>query len=210
VGISLLPRQDEFFDMFGRQGELVVAGARRFREMLENYGEADRYILEIKEIEHQADLVTHDIFDRLNKAFLTPIDPEDIHQLAGGMDDVLDEIEGVAARFKMFRVQKPTVEAVHLARILEASAVAVCAAVRGLKDLRKTGREGILPHLVEINKRENEADEVTRRVVSELFSGEVELLEVIRWKEIYSRLEHAADRAEDVANIIENIIVKNG
>jgi predicted phosphate transport protein (TIGR00153 family) len=210
MGLSFLPRQDDFFELFGKQGDLMVAGSSKFLEMLQNYGEADRLILEIKEIEHQADLVTHDIFDRLNKAFLTPIDPEDIHALAGGMDDVLDEIEGVAARFKMFRVQKPTPEAVHLARILEASSLAVCAAVRGLKDLRKTGRDGILPHLVEINKRENEADEVTRRVVSELFSGEVPILEVIRWKEIYSRLEHAADRAEDVANIIENIIVKNG
>ena len=209
MAMNLLPKQERFFDLFERQAGFVAEGAVKFREMLENYGERDRYVLEIKEIEHQADLATHEVFDILNKAFLTPIDPEDIHELATGIDDVLDEIEGVAARFQMFHVEEPTVEAVQLGRIIEASAVAVQDAVRSLRSLRKKGMEEIQPHLIEINKRENEADDLTRRVVSELFRGEVDVLQVIKWKEIYGRMEHAADRSEDVANIIENICVKN-
>ncbi len=208
---QLMPKETEFYPLFLRQADLLVQAAAKFREMLENYGRVDAYVLEIKEIEHQGDITTHDIFDRLNKSFLTPFDPEDIHALASAMDDVLDELEGVAARFQMFHVQAPTPEAVQLAKILEACSGAIRGAIAELPRIRKDGRDAIMPHLIEVNKRENEADDLTRRVVSDLFSGKVkmEILEVIKWKEIYTRLEHATDRAEDVTNILENICVKN-
>ncbi len=206
---NLMPREEKFFQLFSRQADLLVEAAGKFRRMLEDFGRADAYTLEIKEIEHQGDITTHEIFDRLNKSFLTPFDPEDIHALASSLDDVLDEIEGVAARFRMFHVKEPTPEAQQLARILEACAVALRAAVKELPRVRKDGRDAILPHLVEVNKRENEADELTRGVVSKLFQGGTDMLDLIRWKEIYTRLEHAADRAEDVGNILENICVKN-
>ena len=206
---NLMPKEEEFFALFHKQGDLLVAGSARFRTMLEDYGKASTYIIEIKEIEHQGDIVTHEIFNRLNKSFLTPFDSEDIHALASALDDVLDEVEGAAARFRMFNIQAPTAEALQLARILEACSTALRDAVMGLPKLRKEGADAILPHLNEVNKRENEADELTRSVVASLFSGKTEVLDVIRWKEIYTRLEHATDRAEDVANIIENICVKN-
>ncbi len=209
MAISFLPRQDVFFTLFDRQGDLLVQGAERFLRMLEDYEHIDRYVLEIKEIEHQADIATHDIFDTLNRSFLTPIDPEDIHGLASAMDDVLDEIEGVAARFQMFHVPTPTPEAIQMARILVAASKSLRDAVGCLREVRKRGRDGVLPHLIEINNRENEADDLTRRVVSELFEGEVDVLSLIKWKEIYARLEHAVDRTEDVGNILENIVVKN-
>jgi uncharacterized protein len=206
---NLMPREAEFYPMFSRQADLLVQGAAKFREMLENYDRVDAFVLEIKEIEHQGDITTHDIFDRLNKSFLTPFDPEDIHALASSMDDVLDDIEGVSARFQMFHVAKPTPEALQLAKILESCSAAIQAAIVELPRVRKDGREAIMPHLIEVNKRENEADELTRRVVSGLFDGRMEVLDVIKWKEIYARLEHATDRAEDVTNILENICVKN-
>ncbi len=206
---NLLPKDESFHDLFSKQADLLVQAAGKFREMLEKYGDVEARVLEIKEIEHQGDLTTHEIFNRLNKSFLTPFDPEDIHQLASAMDDVLDDLEGVAARFQMFHVAKPTPEAVQLARILEGCARAIQGAIAELPRLRKDGTAAVMPHLIEVNKRENEADELTRRVVSDLFEGKMDLLEVIKWKEIYSRLEHATDRAEDVTNIIENICVKN-
>ncbi len=206
---GLLPREKAFYEHFQRQGDLLVQGAARFRTMLEDYGKASTYVLEIKEIEHQGDIATHEIFDRLNKSFLTPFDPEDIHALASAMDDVLDEIEGVAARFQMFHVEAPTPEAVQLARILEACAGSIRDAIRELPRMRKDGIQAMMPHIVEVNKRENEADDLTRRVVSALFDGKMAVLDVVKWKEIYTRLEHATDRAEDVTNILENICVKN-
>jgi hypothetical protein len=206
---NLLPHEAEFFPLFLRQAELLVQAAGMFRRMLEDYGNVEAHVLEIKEVEHQGDLTTHEIFDRLNKSFLTPFDPEDIHQLASSMDDVLDDLEGVAARFQMFHVAKPTPESIQLARILEGCAAAIQGAIAELPRLRKDGRDAVMPHLIEVNKRENEADELTRRVVSDLFDGKMDFLDVIKWKEIYSRLEHATDRAEDVTNIIENICVKN-
>ena len=206
---NLLPREAEFFDLFRKQGDLLVEASAKFRAMLENYGNSQALILEIKEVEHQGDITTHQIFDRLNKSFLTPFDPEDIHALASAMDDVLDELEGVAARFQMFHVKTPTPEAIQLARILEACAGSIRDAIKELPRLRKDGFSSIQPHLIEVNKRENEADEITRRVVSGLFDGRMEVLDVMKWKEIYTRLEHATDRAEDVTNILENICVKN-
>lgn len=206
---NLLPKEESFYDLFAKQADLLVQACGAFRKMLEQYDGVEAHVLAIKEIEHQGDITTHEIFDRLNRSFLTPFDPEDIHQLASSMDDVLDEVEGVAARFQMFHVEKPTPESVQLARVLEACAESIRNAVRELPRISKMGRDAVMPHLIEVNKRENEADEITRRVVSALFEGKMQVLDVMKWKEIYTRLEHATDRAEDVTNILENICVKN-
>ena len=209
MGISLMPKEKRFFELFARQGDLLAKMAQAFHGMMTDYSKAKAFALEISELEHQGDQITHEIFDRLNTSFVTPFDPEDIHALASAMDDVLDEIEGVAARFLMFHVQAPTPTAVQLSRVLVGSADALRAAVIGLEQLRRRGRDAILPHIIEVNNRESEADELTRQAVSDLFKGGMEVLDVIRWKELYARLEHAADRAEDVGNILENICVKH-
>ena len=209
MGISLMPKEKRFFELFARQGDLLSKMAKAFEGMMTDYAKAEAFALEIRELEHQGDQITHEIFDRLNTSFVTPFDPEDIHALASGMDDVLDEIEGVAARFLMFHVKAPTPTAVQLSRVLVGSADALRAAVIGLEQLRRRGRDAIVPHIIEVNNREGEADELTRQAVSDLFKGGMEVLDVIRWKELYARLEHAADRAEDVGNILENICVKH-
>lgn len=209
MGISLMPKEKKFFELFAKQGDLLARMAKAFEGMMTDYSKAEAFALEIRELEHQGDQITHEIFDRLNTSFVTPFDPEDIHALASGMDDVLDEIEGVAARFLMFHVKAPTPTAVQLSRVLVGSADALRAAVNGLEQLRRRGRDAIVPHIIEVNNREGEADELTRQAVSDLFKGGMEVLDVIRWKELYARLEHAADRAEDVGNILENICVKH-
>jgi predicted phosphate transport protein (TIGR00153 family) len=209
MGISLMPKEKRFFELFARQGDLLAKMAKSFEGMMTDYSKAEAFALEIRELEHQGDQITHEIFDRLNTSFVTPFDPEDIHALASAMDDVLDEIEGVAARFLMFHVKAPTPTAVQLSRVLVGSADALRAAVLGLEQLRRRGRDAIVPHIIEVNNRESEADELTRQAVSDLFKGGMEVLDVIRWKELYARLEHAADRAEDVGNILENICVKH-
>jgi len=206
---NLLPKEERFFDLFARQGDLLVDAAGKFRAMLEDYGRADSFVLEIKEIEHQGDMATHEVFDRLNKSFLTPFDPEDIHALASALDDVLDELEAATARFRMFHVKEPTAESRQMARVIEGCAIALRDAVKELPRLRKDGHAAMLPHLLEVKKRENEGDELTRGVLTRLFAGDTPILELVKWKEIYTRLEHATDRAEDVANILENICVKN-
>jgi predicted phosphate transport protein (TIGR00153 family) len=209
MAISLLPKERKFFELFARQADLLAEAAGRFEAMMTDYGRAEALSLEIRELEHQGDQVTHEIFDRLNKSFVTPFDPEDIHALASALDDVLDEIEGVTARFLMFHVQAPTPTAVQLARVLVGSAGALREAVGRLDRLRNEGRDAILPFVIEVNNRESEADDLSRKALTELFRGDTPPLDVIRWKELYARLEHAADRAEDVGNILENICVKN-
>jgi predicted phosphate transport protein (TIGR00153 family) len=204
-----MPKEKRFFELFALQADLLAKAAAAFQRMMSDYGSAQARALEIKEIEHQGDQVTHEIFDRLNTSFVTPFDPEDIHALASALDDVLDEIEGVAARFLMFHVREPTPTAVQLSRVLVGSTDALRAAVAGLDQLRRRGRDAIVPHIIEVNSRESEADELTRKAVSDLFQGSMPVLDVIRWKELYARLEHAADRAEDVGNILENICVKH-
>jgi predicted phosphate transport protein (TIGR00153 family) len=195
MAISLLPKEKKFFELFARQADLLAKAAEKFQAMMTDYGKAEAYALEIRELEHQGDQVTHEIFDRLNKSFVTPFDPEDIHALASALDDVLDEIEGVAARFLMFHVKAPTPTAVQLARILVGAAEALRAAAGSLDRLRRDGREAIHPHVIEVNNRESEADELTRQALTELFRGETPVL--------------AADRAEDVGDILDNICVKN-
>jgi len=160
---GLLPREEVFFQHFSRQAELLVQAAAKFRLMMEDYGRASTYILENQGDRapgghrHPRDLRP------VEQVLPDPFDPEDIHALASSMDDVLDELEGVAARFAMFHVKGTTPEAVHLARILESCASSIRDAIAELPRVRKDGRDAIMPHLIEVNKRENEADEITAR-----------------------------------------------
>jgi predicted phosphate transport protein (TIGR00153 family) len=158
---------------------------------------------ELKQTEHDADLVTHQIYKRLNRTFITPLEREDIHRLASGLDDVLDSTEAIGSRLVLFRIGAATPAAVQLTEILVASAQQVEGAVDHLRKL-----DNLNAFTIEINRLENEADVISREAVAELFSGRHEVLDVLRWKEIYGRLESAADQCEDVANTIESIVLK--
>lgn len=201
---SLFPREEDFFAMFRKQAALVRKGCDLLHEMMQVFDRLEERARELKDVEHEADLVTHDIFERLNRTFITPLEREDIHSLASNLDDVLDAVEAIGSRIVLFRVGKPTTEAVQLSRILTECGQQIEQAVGNLKNL-----QNLRSFTVEINRLENEADTISRNVTADLFSGRHEVLDVLRWKEIYGRLEGAADKCEDVANAIESIVVKS-
>jgi predicted phosphate transport protein (TIGR00153 family) len=204
MAFSLFPREEDFFRLFCKQAELVRLGCDKLHEMMERFDRLDERAREMKDIEHQADLVTHEIFERLNRTFITPIDREDIHDLASRLDDVMDATEGVASRIVLLHIAATTPVATQLTGILARCGNEIVKAVDSLKDFKH-----LMAFTIEINRLENEADEVSREATADLFSGRHEVLEVMRWKEIYGRLEGAADRCEDVANVIESIVLKS-
>jgi predicted phosphate transport protein (TIGR00153 family) len=172
--------------------------------MVTSFDRLEERSKQLKDIEHRADVVTHEIFERLNRTFITPLEREDIHQLASNLDDVLDAVEAIGARIVLFQVRSPSPEALRMAQILTECAAQIEQAVDNLKNMNN-----LITFTLEINRLENEADSISRQVTADLFSGRHDLLDVMRWKEIYGRLEGAADKCEDVANAIESIVVKS-
>ena len=201
---QLFPRDENFFGLFSRQGALVREGCEMLHEMLEKFDDLEERAKRLKDVEHRGDLVTHEIFERLNKTFITPLEREDIHALASGLDDVLDSVEAIGHRLVTFNIKATTPEAVQLGKILVDCGEQIEKAVGSLKDFKN-----VMAFAIELNRLENEADLVSRQVVADLFSGKHDVMDVLRWKEIYGRLESAADQAEDVANTIESIVIKN-
>jgi predicted phosphate transport protein (TIGR00153 family) len=202
--IRLLPREVEFFELFETQASKVLEAARALQEMARHYERIDEKARHIKVLETQGDHVTHEIIDRLNRTFITPFDREDIHALASSLDDVLDNIEGVSSRFALFNIKRITPESLQLISIVEQSCAAIYEAVKQLRDFKR-----ISEHLIQINHLENEADHISRNTTAKLFHEENDFRELIKWKELYGRLEATTDDCEDVANILEGIVVKN-
>jgi predicted phosphate transport protein (TIGR00153 family) len=190
--------------LFRKQAALVREGCEQLLEMVTTFDRLEERAKQLKEVEHRADVVTHEIFERLNRTFITPLEREDIHQLASNLDDVLDAVEAIGARLFLFQVGQPPAEALRMAKILTECATQIEQAVDNLKKMNN-----LISFTMEINRLENEADGISRQVTADLFSGKHDLLDVMRWKEIYGRLEGAADKCEDVANAIESIVVKS-
>ena len=201
---SFFPKDENFFELFRRQGVLVRKGCDQLDEMVRGFDRLEERARALKDVEHQGDLVAHELFERLNRTFITPLDREDIHDLASNLDDVLDAVEAIASRIVLFKITKGTPQAVQLTRIVAESGAQIEQAVEHLK-----GFKGLMPFTIEINRLENEADALSRQAVAELFDGTYDFLDVIRWKEIYGRLENATDQCEDVANVIESIVLKS-
>jgi predicted phosphate transport protein (TIGR00153 family) len=201
---SLFPREEDFFVLFRKQAALVREGCDLLYEMVEKFDRLEERAKQLKDVESRADLVTHEIFERVNRTFITPLEREDIHSLASNLDDVLDAAEAIGARIVLFQVGRPRPEAVRMAKILAESASQIEQAVDSLRHMNN-----LMAFTVEINRLENEADGIAREVTADLFSGRHEVLDVMRWKEIFGRLENAADKCEDVANTIESIVVKS-
>jgi len=202
---NLIPREIAFFEMFQKAGHNMIEGSRLLKNMMEDFRNPVEQARRIKDIEHIGDGITHDIALKLNQTFITPLDREDIHGLASVLDDILDLVEAVADRFVVFKVAKPTETAIKLANILYQSAVAVGA---GIDQLGKPHAD-VSQYFVLVNSLENEADRITRDVISKLFEEEKDPIAVIKWKEIYENFEEGTDRCEDVANILERIALKH-
>ena len=201
---SLFPKEEDFFLLFRRQAALVREACDQLHDMMEKFDRLEERTKTLKDVEHRADLVTHEIFERLNRTFITPLEREDIHALASGLDDVVDAAEAIANRLVLFNVSRPWPEAVRMTSILAACGTQIEKAVDNLKNM-----QNLMAFSIEINRLENEADGISRQVVADLFSGRHEILDVLRWKELFGRLESAADQCEDVANVIESIVIKS-
>ena len=202
----LIPRETKFFDMFAEIANNVVEGAQVLSGLLHNwdYQQAPAAVEKIREIEHRGDDMTHRVLIKLNQTFITPFDREDIHLLASSLDDVLDFVYSAADRLVTYKITQPSPSAKVLAGIILKQAEELKKAVVLLdKDHR------LLDHCVEVNRLENEADQVSRDAIGRLFDGGYDPITLIKLKELLEILEEASDKAEDVANVLETIVVKN-
>ena len=204
IGNLLRGSDREFFDLFERAGANLVRAAQLLDEMLSGYPESRGLARDILICEQDGDQITHDLIRRLNETFVTPIDREDILQLASSLDDIVDYTEEVADYLGLYRIEAPMEQAQRLAGLLRAATVQIAAAiplVRGFKDTSE--------HTVEVHRLENEADRVSREAIASLFEVGIDPMVVIRWKDIFERLENAIDSTERAAYILEGIVIKN-
>jgi predicted phosphate transport protein (TIGR00153 family) len=202
---NVLRGQDrEFFDLFERAGANIVRAARLLDEMLGDYPERRELARDILACEHEGDQITHDIIQRLNNTFVTPIDREDIYELASALDDIVDYTEEVADYLGLYKVEAPMEQAQQLAHVLSAAAAQVAEAIPRMRGFKDMGR-----FTVEVHRLENEGDRLTRDAVASLFAGGIDPMVVIRWKDIFERLESAIDATERAAYILEGIVLKN-
>ena len=196
-----------WFVYFSQQGQKTVEGCLAFLDMVSTPGDLQARSERVKQIEHECDEITHTVVANLHKTFITPIDRNDIYRLITKMDDIMDFVEAAADRVALYDIRTMTKEAGDLARCLVESAEHVLGAVSSIRDLGKPN--GILQHCIEINRLENVADTVLRGALARLFREEKDPIAIIKWKEIYETLEMATDRCEDVANIIEGVVLEN-
>lgn len=208
MSFTLIPREEKFFDLFEVQGERIALTGRTFKELVQGWSMQSPLVERIRDLEHEADITTHEIIDKLNRTFITPFDREDIHNLTSKMDEVVDFIQGTTSRMYRYKVARATEELVQLADVLQQSTDTVRKALLGLRGLEKSKR--VLEYCIEINRLENAGDEMMNLAMERLFAHEKDPIQVIKWKEIYELTETAIDMCEDVANAIESIVVKHG
>jgi hypothetical protein len=202
--VRLIPKDTSFFAMFSGMSNNLIAGARAMVDLFSDYTDLEMKVQEIRRIEHVGDEMTHAILRKLNQTFITPFDREDIHKLASSLDDVLDCLNAAGARIIMYRITAPPPEAAEIARLTLAQTQELEKAV---SLLQKNG--DVLGHCVEINRLENEADLVSRAAIARLFDQEKDPINLIKTKELIEILETATDRAEDVADVLETVVLKN-
>jgi len=204
--LKVSQRADEFFSLYQEAARTVRAAVEMLQDLVENYEDVEVKAGRIKDRETEGDEITHTIIERVNTMFVTPMDREDIYTLATSLDDVLDEVEAVADLFVLHRIEEP------LPQMREQVAILVQATMQAeeaIKALPKMKREVLEPYWIEINRLENEGDEVYRHALASLFSGDYKAMDVLKWKEIIEDLERALDGLENVANVIEATVLKH-
>jgi len=202
--VRLIPKDEKFQDLFAEYARVTLDAARKLEDMVGVYDRLDERVAEIRALEHRGDEIGTEVEVRLDRAFITPFDREDIHELVSRMDDVLDRIQEVAETFVIYDVKEPTDDARRMAGILSAQANQLNEAIGkldGLKDLE--------PNLKAVHDLENEADGLSRAAVARLFRGGHEAIEVIKWRDIYTAMENMIDAAEDAGEVLERIVAKN-
>ncbi|MEE8174435.1 MAG: DUF47 domain-containing protein [Dehalococcoidia bacterium] len=205
---SFIPREERFFELFEDAAQNLTQSARLLAELVANWDGMEEKVKQISDLEHQGDTITHQIVAKLHRTFVTPLDREDILLLVQAIDDVVDLIHAAAEAMLIYKVPQPTHSAQELADILVEATHEVERAIPSLRH-RKQLKE-MLTHCVELNRLENKADEVCRRALGDLFSNSADVIQILKWHEIYEDLESAADRCEDIANVLEGVALKYG
>lgn len=199
----LIPRDESFYELFVKQAETLVEGAELLRDLVQNFDDIEARVRRLHDIEHEADEVTHEVMRRLNTTFVTPMDREDIHELASSLDDVMDHMDAAGDLLVLHNIEKP------LPEMLVQTELLVKACQMTLEGMRKLPSfDELDEYWVEINRLENEGDRTYRRAIADLFGGDFKAMDVLKWKDILDELEAAMDEAEDVANTLEGIALK--
>ncbi len=206
--ISLLPKDTAFFDLFEGLATHAISCADHLRKLALEVPNYDNELQRIRQEEHLADDLTHKTLERLDQTFITPFDREDIHELVNSMDDIIDTIDALAKRFKIYHVREVPAPFCQQTELLVQATAALGEAIRRLRKSRKLSE--LKDILIEIHRIESAGDDVNHAAISKLFEGDTPPLEVIKWTTLYEYIEGAIDNCEDVGNIIERIVLKNG
>jgi predicted phosphate transport protein (TIGR00153 family) len=199
----LIPRDESFYDLFVKMAGLLVQGADLLQDIVTNFDGVEPRARRLHDIEHEADEVTHEVMRRLNTTFVTPLDREDIHELASLLDDVMDHIDAAADLLVLHKIDKPLKEMQAQTELLVRAANTTQQALSALPDFRSLSE-----YFIEVNRLENEGDRIYRQAIADLFSGDFKAMDVLKWKDIIDELEAAMDELEDVANALEGIALK--
>ncbi len=203
----ITPKEEIFFDLFVETAKNTCRSAEMLEELMVNYVSVNDKIKQIEEIEHECDQNVHNILKQLNKSFITPIDREDIHAIAKEMDNITDAIESTAHRFRMFNVNSIKEDAKKVASLIVQCTKELTGVMEEMKNM-KTSTE-LEKKIIEVNRIENVGDEIYRDAIAQLFVAEKDAIEVVKWKEIYEYLENTLDACEDVANLVEGVVMKH-
>jgi len=200
---KIIPREEKYFDLFNEMATHIHSSARLLADLFNQFDESEQYVHRIKDLEHQCDELTHTIVRKLNQTFITPIDREDIYALAGKLDDVIDLIDSAAHRTLMYRITHSTDTARRMVDIIVCATAEIVQAVARIKT-----NANMQQYFIEIHRLENEGDALYRDAIAQLFHDHEDPLEVIKWKDLYETLERGIDKCEDVANVLESIMLK--
>ena len=199
-----LPQEDDYFVLFAKQAENIHKGANALCDLLSRYTAVYEQVQNIKAIEHVGDEIAHTIIMKMNQTFITPMDREDIHELCSTLDDVIDLIDAAASRFVLYRILTVRPGTADLTKILLSACAEVTALIHAIES-----RDEALKHCIEINRFENDSDRLCRTLIAQLFDEEKDPVQIIKWKEIFEVIETAVDKCEDVANVVEGVVLKS-
>jgi predicted phosphate transport protein (TIGR00153 family) len=201
--VQLIPRDEKFYGLFKEQAENIYKAAKLLVALFENYQEVEKQVSEIKFLEHKGDQITHALMKKLNLTFITPFDREDIHALGSALDDVLDLIDAAASRFITYKIKKVTAGAQQLGKVILHGTEIIVNAVAQLNH-----PQNMLEYCEQLTLLEEEADRIKGECIARLFEDSADPMEVIKWKEIYEVLEASTDKCEDVADVLESVVLK--